>query len=648
MCGFAGIYNLTGASIDSEKLRAMTALLKHRGPDDEGFLLLNTKSNEAVNCHGDDSISEIKKNTKPLSNDFPANLGIGFRRLSIIDLSANGHQPMRDEATGNWITFNGEIYNYLELRDELKKDGYSFHSNTDTEVILKAYSKWGVDCVQRFNGMWAFAIWDSNQRTLFCSRDRFGVKPLYYYFKPGDSFVFASEIKSVLEMVPAEANYSALGDFFSLGISDHTQNTFFKNIHQLRGAYSLLLTNDGDLKIFRYYDLPQGVESRNETQSIEKFREIFFDAVKLRLRSDVAVGYALSGGIDSSSVVLAASELSDGNNNSTFSTVYPGESEDESFYIDKVLEKTNFKKNLVTPKPEGFLNDLDDFVWHHEEPISGLSYYAEYVLRRFTRQNGVIVSLEGQGADEIITGYASLLNPYLQDLLRKFDFSGYLKTVRLFRNNFGISQAVLYSNIVSAVHPGFMDSMKKMAARYSTFPFIDFEFLCRNNGSVYSAEKKFNSRLNQSLYEFLTYTSIPTQLIRADKNAMAFSVECRFPFLDYRLVEFAFGLNADLKIHKGVTKYILREAMKNHLPAEVYGRKDKKGFPVPVNKWLEGKLKKFMMNAAESPEFRQMPFLNWKRFMKCYEGYKNGSEGANLWSLVSVFLWHQKFKVGWK
>lgn len=649
MCGITGIVSLNNTAISLvPDLRSMTAILKHRGPDDEGYLLIDTEKKHETGYHGNDTIEPIRLETEKLSDQKLAHLGFGFRRLSIIDLSSNGHQPMRDEATGNWIVFNGEIYNYLEIRDELQKDGCTFRTATDTEVILKSYAKWGVDCVNRFNGMWAFAIWDTRQKILFCSRDRFGVKPFYYFWKPGELFAFASEIKSLLELVPAEANYNALGDFFLLGISDHTEETFFKNIRQLRGAHSLLLSREGALNIFRYYDLHQNAEPANEKESIEKFRSIFFDAVTLRLRSDVPVGYALSGGIDSSSVVMAASQLSAGNNNSTFSTVYPGErAVDESFFIDKVLEKTNFKKNLVTPKAEIFLNDIENFIWHHEEPVSDLSYYAEFVLRRFTRQHDVIVSLEGQGADEVITGYKALVHPYLQDLLLNFHLREYFREASAFSRNLAVSWPVLLSNIPAATTPDFLNFLRKTFARLSSHRFIDFNFFAKHE-TVFSPGIKFKSRLNQMLYEFLLYTSIPNQLVRADKNAMAFSMECRFPFLDYRLVEFAFSLNANLKIRSGTTKFILREAMRNYLPNEVYERRDKKGFPVPMERWMDKDLRKFIDGVVSTKEFLEIPFLDKKKFRHLYDKYRDGkASGINFWTIIGVSLWHKKFKVSW-
>ncbi|MBK7380875.1 MAG: hypothetical protein IPJ03_18115 [Ignavibacteriales bacterium] len=227
MCGICGIIK-SNSSVDTSQLLSMTRVLRHRGPDDEGFLLTNFKNNETKSFHHDETIDSIKNRTLRLENNFNANLGFGFRRLSILDLSENGHQPMGFDEAGLWIVFNGEIYNYLELRDELKQYGYKFNSNTDTEVILKAYHKWGVACVNKFNGMWAFALWDSKNKRLFCSRDRFGIKPLYFNYEPGSHFFFASEIKSILQVIESKPDNNTLRDYFTYGTSDYNGRTFLK------------------------------------------------------------------------------------------------------------------------------------------------------------------------------------------------------------------------------------------------------------------------------------------------------------------------------------------------------------------------------------------------------------------------------------
>ena len=394
MCGICGIINSV-TLIDTDQLLSMTRVLRHRGPDDEGFILGNTERNIVKAFQHDETIKSIKSRIPRLENNFNANIGFGFRRLSILDLSENGHQPMQFEEAGLWIVFNGEIYNYLELRDELKQYGYKFNSNTDTEVILKAYHNWGEDCVNKFNGMWAFAILDFKNKKLFCSRDRFGIKPFYYNYEQNSHFIFASEIKSILQVIKSKPDRQTLFDSFASGYSDHNERTFFENIKQLQGGHNLILQN-GNLSIQCFYKIKSQPCKDSFEKAKKKLRELLFDAVRIRLRSDVPLGYALSGGIDSSSIVVIAAKINSGSNN-TFSMIYPGDKIDESFYIKKVIEKTGLNHHFVSPTQEDFLKDLDNFIWHQEEPFFGTSYFGEFKLRELIRKNNVTVSLEGQG-----------------------------------------------------------------------------------------------------------------------------------------------------------------------------------------------------------------------------------------------------------
>ena len=646
MCGFCGIFTLNGSKIDIPLLKGMTQKIRHRGPDDEGFVLIDTENNVFSNCFGEDTVDEIKGNTKPIDDiTVEADLAFGFRRLAIIDLTPKGHQPMFDEESGIWIVFNGEIYNYIELREELKGIGYDFNSNTDTEVIIKSYREWGIKCLDRFNGMWAFVIWDARKKSLFCCRDRFGIKPFYFYHKEGESFIFASEIKCILQIIKARADYSTISEFLGFGYIDHSEKTFFREIRQLRGSH-FALVNRNKLAVSKYYDLKRSDYRLTEDISIEKFGKLFFDAVKIRLRSDVEVGYALSGGLDSSAIVMAASEISSDFNNNTFSTVYPNNEVDESFYINKVLEKTGFKNYFIQPTADMLIKDIDKFIWHQEEPNNGTSYFAEFMLRSLIRERGVTVSLEGQGADEIITGYKSLISPYLKDLIKSLKLTRAWNDYHIFKRNLKISKLELIAGIVSATCDPLYNILRRRYMRH-LWSHLDWGFISSQFSfpKHFNGNKTFSSALNQVLYNYLFYTTIPPQLVRADKSAMAFSVECRFPFLDYRLVEFAFSLPSNLKIRDGVTKYVLREAMKQYLPAEVYGRYDKKGFPTPQKDWFRGSMKVFISDIVYSNGFRKLPFIKWKQFEKKYNLFQKG-EGdfdTELWSLLSIFLWQKKF-----
>lgn len=635
MCGICGIIN-SNSPIETEQLLSMTRVLRHRGPDDEGFILGVTEQNIIKTFHHDETIESIKNKTPRLENTLNANIGFGFRRLSILDLSENGHQPMQFEEAGLWIVFNGEIYNYLELREELKQYGYKFNSNTDTEVILKAYNRWGEDCVHKFNGMWAFAIWNSGDKKLFCSRDRFGIKPFYYHFNQQKQFLFASEIKAMLQIISSAPDKQTLFDSFANGYSDHNERTFFEDIKQLRGGHNLVLRN-GSLSIYRYYEIENQPCQDSFEQAKEKLRELLFAAVKIRLRSDVPLGYALSGGIDSSSIVSIATKINSGSNN-TFSMIYPGHSIDESFFINKVIDKTGVNHHFVSPTPEDLLNDLDNFIWHQEEPFFGTSYFGEFKLRELIRKNNVTVSLEGQGADEIITGYTSLLYPYFFDLLSKLKLSKLLNEHKHFKNYLGSPAGIIKAYLLRNRKPNEINILKK-------YPYLSgdiFNDISRNQTEFESFNS--DSYLNDTLHEMLLYTSIPQQLVRADKSSMAFSVECRFPFLDYRVVEYAINLAYDYKTKNGLTKFILREAMKDLLPAEVYNRKDKIGFAIPHNSFNTDKVKENFRELISNANDENFNFLDKKIFMETY--FLNTNE-QNLdwkfWKVASVLLWYNRF-----
>ena len=662
MCGICGIIK-SNNSVDVNQLLSMTRVLRHRGPDDEGFILGDSETNNIKSFHHHETIDSIKSKTPRLENNISANLGFGFRRLSILDLSENGHQPMPFEEAGLWIVFNGEIYNYLELRDELKQYGYNFNSNTDTEVILKAYHKWGEECVHKFNGMWAFALWDYKNKKLFCSRDRFGIKPFYYHYNKGDQFVFASEIKSLLQVIKSGPDEQTILVSYLNGISDFNERTFFENIKQLRGGHNLILQN-GSISIYRYYKIKSEPSSDSFVRAKEKLRELLFDSVRLRLRSDVPLGYALSGGIDSSSIVGIASKINSGSNN-TFSMIYPGETIDESFFIKKVIEKTGVKQYFVTPTPEDFLRDVDNFVWHQEEPFIGTSYYGEFKLRELIRKNNITVSLEGQGADEIVTGYTSLLNPYFFDLLSNFRFQQFIKESILFNKNANNQLRTIWTyfnrnkprNLIydSNKYPYLnIDNFSLVKNSCSLQKTIDsgknsrfFPSNCMYpfcNSCHFFNEFNSGSYLNDALYESLIYSSLSQQLVRADKNSMAFSVECRFPFLDYRLVEYAINLPYHYKINNGISKKILREAIKDLLPAEVYNRKDKIGFAIPNNKYNSINIKEFIYSLINEIKDGNINFLNEQKFIDHY--FSNKDEKMvdwRFWKVASVILWYNKF-----
>ncbi|MCS7057117.1 MAG: asparagine synthase (glutamine-hydrolyzing), partial [Thermoflexales bacterium] len=430
MCGIAGIYRLDGAPIDLQQLRRMADLLRHRGPDDEGYALFDTCSGYALHLKGPDSPAALDLPDVRTAEAPPANLGLAERRLAILDLTPAGHTPMVSRDGLLTIVFNGEIYNYVELRETLRELGHVFHSTGDTEVLLAAYSEWGEACVERFNGMWAFAIWDAKQRQLFCSRDRFGVKPFYYVHMPG-RFAFASEPKALwgAGLVEPHLNVPLLEDFLAGYEASRLDETLFAEIRQLPAGHTLIVTGEG-VSVRRFWSLPVNPElgpPRPEPTAAERVLELLTDAVRLRLRSDVPIGTCLSGGLDSSAIVALINRLmysehhmsrtQIGAQQKTFTAAYENDASDERHFARLVIEQTGAAWHCTFPTAETLQADLERFIWHHDEPPITTSMYAQWCVMRLARECGITVTLDGQGADELWGGYLPF-DVYLSQMLR--------------------------------------------------------------------------------------------------------------------------------------------------------------------------------------------------------------------------------------
>ena len=633
MCGITGLWNLDHRKIHPGLFAAMTNTLRHRGPDDEGYVFFDTENGQYKYLHGDETTPEARLGTEHVSGSREADLAFGFRRLSIVDLSSHGHQPMSDASGRFHIVFNGEIYNYKALRKELESSGFKFVSNTDTEVILYAYRLWGEDCLYRFNGMWAFAIYDKEAGSVFIARDRFGVKPLYYVHNPGKQLMFASEIKALMKAGhDFRPDHDMLFDFFYRETTDHRDNTFFEGIRQLEPGMKLRVTRDGSFKCSKWYHLPTRRQETDFGTACVQFRQLLEDAIDLRQQCDVPFGYALSGGIDSSSIVCMAANRRNISSDITFSLVFPGKPEDESGYIREVIRRTGFQSLTISATPEDLERDLDRFVLHQEEPFGFLSYYGEYRLRDLIRQSGITVTLEGQGADEIITGYKSLLPFYFESLVRDGRFLQLRRETELF-SHLGPFSARLATT-------GTWKKMfnRSVAIDRNKVPFIRGEMLTKGK-DVWHCTSPLG--IEERMIEMLTKTSIPEQLNRADKSSMAFSTESRFPFLDYRLVELAQSMPYDFKIHNGVTKRILRECLREWLPDAIYHRKDKVGFAVPVRHWINESLhRKIMEQMADA----RLPFVDTDAFLQTYATREKID--WHFWKIGSIGLWYQAFKSG--
>ncbi len=600
MCGIYGIWHLDGKPLDLLALAWATTRLRHRGPDDEGYLLINPQSQRAQPCGGRDTIPALNLPRLETFQGEPFALGFGFRRLSILDLSPSGHQPISNPDGSLWLVFNGEIYNYLELRQELTGLGYTFHTETDSEVILAAYQAWGRDCLARFNGMWGLAIWDFRQRRLFLARDRFGVKPLYYIAEAG-FFAFASEIKALVgpKGAPFRPDTEAIYHYLSRSRAAEPRvgNTFFAGVHTLAPGQCLFVDQEG-LNVFRYWELGAQVEQAPwpfERLS-EEYRALFEDAVCLRLRSDVAVGACLSGGIDSSAIVCTINHIMErqgytseqiGRHQRTFSAVYetPGPF-NERKYIDIVLDKTRAQGNFTWPTAERLQREVAQLIWHQDEPFQSTSIFAQWCVMSQARERGVTVLLDGQGADEILAGYQPYAQ-YLSGLLHAGRFSTALQESRAISantsmNGWRLLRAALAKQLGLA-SPESINRAGQIHQLNQRTMAPELLEVGRANDRYRLDDRRLD--LDAHLREILE-NSLPQLLRYEDRNSMAFAIEARFPFLDYRFVQFNFGPAASWRIHQGWSKYILRMAMQPWTPAEILWRKDKVGFSTPEQAWL--------------------------------------------------------------
>ena len=629
MCGICGIYSFYRPIADAQ-IHRMNDTLRHRGPDDEGYLLADTSKGIFREYSGGDTIDALKHKLPHIEAraGFRPNMIFGHRRLSIIDLSDKGHQPMTRE--GTWIVYNGEIYNYIELRNELKSFGYRFHTESDTEVILVAFLHWGIDCLRRFNGMWAFALWDGENNRLVCSRDRFGIKPFYYMRRHG-RFLFASEIKAILAsgLVSADTNDQAISHFLLYGTVDYSVETFFKDIYRLNPGEVLVVGQNGDWKTEKWWRL----EKRdNPTDLLQEFKATFNDSVRIRLRSDVPVGSCLSGGLDSSYVVSQMSIHCEQVN--TFSAVYgTGMRGDESVYIDELVKHTRARKHTVVPTGQALRHDIFDLVYHQEEPFGSTSIFAQWKVMELARDAGVTVLLDGQGADELLSGYHPYVGLYYAILLKRFQWVKWIREFYHCLRTHGAGKIAGYT--------GYYLLPSRLQHNVRSRASLLQEMYVKKYSPTYPMEvfSDFNEFLRFALEK-----SLPQLLRYEDKNSMAFSRETRLPFLDYRLVQLIDSMPVGEKIEDGVTKRILRRAMDGMVPDNIIHRYDKVGFETPQDTWFRDEFKSFLDDMFRFPSFNERPYWNGEEVREAFGRYLKGKGSSNpIWRVLSTELWLRQY-----
>lgn len=607
MCGIAGLIASPGTQPFPDLIQRMTDAVAHRGPDGQGVWSQGS-------------------------------VALGHRRLSIIDLSELGKQPMTDEQTGCVITYNGEIYNYIELRNELSVLGQQFRSGSDTEVLLRAYEQWGPDCVRKFNGMWAFAIFDPRRNIVFCSRDRFGVKPFYYSETPS-GFGFGSEIRQLLPLLrEVKANARMAINFLVSRVAEDIEGSFFAGVKKLPGGHNLIYrVENRSYTIERFYDLaPRADVARLDgQQALEGFDALLQDAIRLRLRSDVKVGTCLSGGMDSSSIATIASEMyradSGGQAFSAITAISEDPLTDESGFAKQIVDRSGLNWITVRPDYNDFRNAIDAVVRTQEEPFASTSIFMQYFVMQEARKAGITVLLDGQGGDETLLGYERYFADHLVESLLSAKFGGAMGVLSgLGRNGRAGALKALLWNLAYFHVPG----LRRSGIRFPRNFFAPQALAAQSEDRTRAGGHDLFALQKREIER----TNLPVLLRYEDKNSMAHAIETRLPFLDYRLLEFSTAIAAELKLTDGWGKHLLRKAMEPRMPAEIVWRKHKFGFESPESRWMRSYAAAIDSTIASSDLIRYL----CSREALLGDGLSKINQGLR-WRLFSLAKWAETF-----
>lgn len=617
MCGLVGIYRTNQKPVDKAELQPMVDILAHRGPDGEGIFI-------------------------------DKNVGLGHRRLAIIDLSPGGSQPMCNDDGSVCLVFNGEIYNYRELRSELLQKGHDFRSQSDTEVILRAYEEFGGQCAEKLTGMFAFAIWDKTKASLFCARDRFGIKP-FYYFWDGKNFIFASEPKALiihpLISDVVSCNPNALYRFFQFGVVAAGTETFFSGIQSLKPAECLSLAGN-TLKKWEYWRITHfGNAKISDELAIESFREVFSKSVKQHLISDVPVGTFLSGGLDSSSIVCVAAKMLD-HPVRTYTIYYEQEPDiDERSFAQKVIDATGASAVFYTLPNNEIPELLEKMIYFHDFPVPTPHPLSGFALMRLASRSNTVVLLNGQGSDEMLAGYFSCFPFFLTAMSKSVRWGAFFRNLRLFAKDQRLGAADVVKILLKSALLGVLseEHAYRLRGRLGYCPLVVRDI---NKKFFEDIKEKSTDKFTQFLYNLTFNTNLSTLLHFEDRNSMAFSVEVRVPFLDHRLAETIFALPPHYKIRNGLTKWILREAMRNILPEEIRMRKDKKALEaIRESYWFRNELKEPLNDLLTSQAFRSRPIYDHRLILKLVKNYNQGDNrcAESLWKVFTMENWFRIF-----
>lgn len=667
MCGISGIINKGQHSYTAKDIAAMTNVVSHRGPDDEGYVLFTgdagfvAAGGESTSRGTWESDVPYKPSINIAAGETNYDIAFGHRRLSILDLSAYGHCPMSYANGRYWITFNGEIYNFNQLKEELGQLGHHFISHTDTEVVLAAYAQWGVGCLQKFNGMWAFAIYDIEAKEIFLARDRFGIKPLYYWAPPGKPFCFASEIKqfTVLPGWQATLNGQRAFDYLVYNMTDHTDETMFAGVYHIPAGHyykssvnNIQTDKNGRVQLIKWYQPNYTSNNIPFNEAATAFEKYFKESVKEHLVSDVAVGSALSGGLDSTAIVCEINNLlkEEGNRaaQKTFSYCTADERYNEKKWVDEAVKAVKVDAHYINETSAGAIEKALELVWYHDEPNQSQSELATYHVYKLAKDNNVKVLINGQGADEYLSGYEAFTNFRWLQLLKKGKFK---------KLNHEIANSTTYANdgiLATYIHlcyylvPSFVRVFfSKKTKSYKTLSaLVSLQHLKAKEQHPYDSMGYKSDSIFSIAHRQLLHNPLPKYLRYEDRMSMANSVEARVPFLSHRLVEFATQLPADYLDGIGETKKLLLHGLRKIVPQAILSRKDKIGFVTSEEGWVKKELtgqfrKQIEAAIANSKGIIQPAALEY------FDGIVNGTQpfNYNYWRLIAFGEWMKRFNV---
>lgn len=614
MCGIVSMIGYQGRQADPRVVERMTASLVHRGPD-QGATWVS------------------------------GSVGLGFRRLSILDLSPAAHQPMVSDDGNLILVFNGEIFNYVELRAELQALGHRFESSGDTEVLLQAYREWGVKCLDRLNGMWAFLIYDVARRRLFGSRDRFGIKPLYCYQRD-DYCLFASEIKAVLAsgLYSSEPDWETVAEFLFFNRLDESASTFHKDIKQIPAGTTFEWDLNGTSRLWRYWSLDE-VPAQTVADPVEAYAELFEDTVRLHMRSDVPVGVCLSGGLDSTSILCATARGWNGSTQPLLAFSYNAAEFDESLYVADTIRHTSAELKRLETDPRHLWDTLGTILAFQDEPVQSMTPLVGFELMRLAAESGVKVVLNGQGSDEVLAGYAVFFRTYWYTLLRGGDARGAWRQIRDYAAAHGGDPRVLAITAVKDVVQNVFSrsNFYRRAARWKHRTAVGREtWFTRELAHHLRLEPyRHDWTLDAKLKRAVEISRLPLFLRVEDRNSMAHSLEARLPFLDYRLVSLSFNLAPNWKMRGPWNKFVLRQAMRQRIPESVRSRVGKMGFPVPQKQWFANALYERVSDLVSSQEVRERGIYNLRSVQDDLRLHRHGSIDASekLFRLAQFETW---------